>query len=463
MNLKFCFGGTSPVAAVARKTGLFDYVSDGFDDIDDVVHFLRGLDKKDNTSYYPDNIIDRINNKYPYPVLRHHFGLPSLNETVLGVQKIAESKVLDVISIGPDQNTQQYFFRQDRMSKSFDGAGGVPLRTREDFLRLKRASRTGNYPLLRCYSGTANVFEMADMLKSTIDNAWSAIPICWYNELDGRGDRPIEKSIREAQKLIQYQAQKGIVVEINEPHHWALRDAHDVISVVMSYISAYNAKVYGVANYIAQYMFNAPNTLSFSMDLARVLAMMEMAESLKDDKFNLYRQVRAGLNFLSPDLDIAKGQLAATTMLAMNVKPHIIHVVGYCEAEHAATADNVIESCKIVRGVLKNTVNDNLDITHNENIINRKNYLIKEANYLIDFIKDYYSEYTDPLANSFVLADAIKRGIIDAPHILKNEKFRGILDTIVINGKNVAYSKEYKREINEEERISLLRKNNNLK
>jgi len=54
-------------------------------------------------------------------------------------------------------------------------------------------------------------------------------------------------------------------------------------------------------------MFNTPNTLSFSMDLARVLAMIEISETLKDEKFKIYREVRAGLNFLSSDLDVAKG------------------------------------------------------------------------------------------------------------------------------------------------------------
>lgn len=139
---------------------------------------------------------------------------------------------------------------------------------------------------------------------------------------------------------------------------------------------------HGAKDYIAQYMFNTPNALSFSMDLARVLAMIELAETLMDENFRVYRQVRAGLNFLSPDLDVAKGQLAATTFLASSVKPHIIHVVGFNEAEHAATPENIIESCKIVRGVIKNLVGDCIDISNNTGIQNRKLHLINEAKFL---------------------------------------------------------------------------------
>lgn len=461
-EIKWCFGGTKPVADVAKTFDFFEYISDGFDDIDDCTCFLNGVEKENYEQYFRGNIIDRINEKYPYPVIRHHFGLPSYNETLEGVKKIADSKVLDVISIGPDQNTQQYFFNQQNMNRGNDGAGGVPIRTREEFIQLKDATKRGNHPLIRCYSGTADVFKMADLLMETLDNAWTAIPLCWYNELDGRGDRSIEASIEEAQKLIKYHADKNIAVEINEAHHWSLRDAHDVMSVFMAYISAYNAKKYGVKNYIAQYMFNTPNTLAFSMDLARVMAMVELVEDLAEDKFRVYRQVRAGLNYLSPDLDIAKGQLAATTFLAMSIKPHIIHVVGFNEAEHAAKPEDVIESCKIVRGVIRNLVNDTIDLSKNEEIIKRKEYLISETRYLQEFICDYYKDYEDPMSNAFVLADCIKRGIIDAPHIQKNQKFKGILRTRVVDGKCLAFSEKGMKELSERERIKELNDNGNL-
>ncbi len=97
------------------------------------------------------------------------------------------------------------------------------VRSPEDFRALYEASRCGNYPLLRCYSGTRDVFKMAELLYETIDNAWAAIPLCWYNVLDGRGPRGVEESITEAQKLMKWHAERGIPVEMNEAHHWSLR------------------------------------------------------------------------------------------------------------------------------------------------------------------------------------------------------------------------------------------------
>lgn len=454
------FGGTKPVAEIAKKYNIFSFVSDGTDDVLDSIRYLRGDDKFNHSEIYADNIIDRINQNYPYPVLRHHFGLPSFDETLEGVKIIADSKILDVISIGPDQNAQQFFFDQTAMLKEFDGAGGVPLRTLDEFRQLKKKSQCGNYPLLRCYSGTEDVFKYADMLVKEIDNAWTAIPLCWYNELDGRGTRTIEKSIEEAQMLIRWHAERGIPVEINEPHHWALRDAHDVISVAMAYISALNAKTFGVKNYIAQYMFNVPNGLSFSMDLARILAMIEMVDSLIDDNFMVYRETRAGLPLFSADEDVAKGQLASSTFMQMVVKPHIMHVVGYCEADHAASAEDVISSCKIVKGVIRHVLNEDYSIQQDKEIQERKNELVSEAKYLLEFIRQEYKNVSSPLTDSVVLADCIKRGIIDAVHIVKNNKFRGNLYTKIIKGKCVAYDKDICRVLSEKERLDKLVKSN---
>ncbi len=452
-DIKWVFGGTKPVADVAKKYGFFSFISDGFDDINDSIRFLRGKEQKDSKESYANNIIDRIHENYPYPVLRHHYGRPSLEETVEGVRKIAEAKVLDVISLGPDQNAQEFFFHPERMKNEFTGAGGVPVRTREDFIKLKEASQCGNYPLMRCYSGTEDVFDYAQMLLETIDNAWTAIPLCWYNELDGRGKRAIEVAMKEAQELIHWHAEKEVTVEINEPHHWGLRDSHDVIAVAMAYISAYNAKKLGVKNYIAQYMFNNPNGLSFSMDLAKILAMIEMVESLHDSEFTSYREVRTGLALLNADMYVAKGQLSASTFMQMVVKPHIIHVVGFCEADHAASAEEVIESCRIVKGVIRHCLEDNFSIEKDEAIIRRKEELILEAKFLLEFICKEYKEYDDPLANSEVLSDCIKKGYIDAVHILKNDKFMGKLKTSVYEGKCVAIDPITQQPMTEAQRL----------
>jgi hypothetical protein len=453
------FGGTAPVAEKIREFEFFDVIFDGTDDLDDSITFLRTgkMPDKNSAELYAGDLKGRLAQKTPYPLLRHHFGLPSYEETLEGVKEIAESRVLDIISLGIDQNTQQYFFRPEARKPEMDGAGGVPVHDADGFSRLKEASLCGNYPLMRCYSGTADVLQLAQVLSETIANAWCAVPLCWYNELDGRGDRPIKTSMEEAQQLIAYHGKKGIPVELNEPHHWGLRDAHDTMSVAASYISAYNAKKFGVRDYISQYMFNVPNSLSFSMDLAKVLAQIELTQSLADADFRVYRQTRAGLPFLSGDEAVAKGQLAATTALQMNVKPHIIHVVGYSEALHAATPQVITESCKIVRGVVRSTLSGNAEALHDPRIKTRRDELISQANYLLDFIRQEYSNISeDPLADAAVLSDCIKRGILDAPHIVKGGEFKGTLQTRVRDGKCVAWDMESQRSMDETTRLKKL-------
>ena len=455
-NPLWLFGGTGPVAKIAQEYSFFSYISTGEDDINDSIRFLRGEESETAVDSYGQTLKERVLQNYPYPILRHHFGLPSLEQTIQGIEDIAQAKVLDVISLGPDQNAQQFFFRPEQMQAKFDGAGGVPVRTASDLRALKAASQRGNYPLMRCYSGTEDVFAYGSLLLETIDNAWAAIPLCWYNELDGRGSRTLEQSVVEAQQLIGWHASQEIPVEINEPHHWSLRDAHDVIPVAMAYISAYNAKKLGVKHYIGQYMFNNPSGLSFPMDLARALAMVEMVESLADENFITYRQTRAGLPLFAADEDVARGQLAATTFLQMALRPHIVHVVASCEANHAALAADVIASCKIVKGVIRHTLSQPFSIENDERIKARKEELIREAGVLLDFLQNRFSSYSDPLANPEVLAESIKRGYLDAVHILKNQKFRGKLTTRLHEGMWVAYDTKNNRAVSEAERLNAL-------
>ncbi|SKC84970.1 cobalamin-dependent protein [Maledivibacter halophilus] len=455
-NITWIFGGTKPVANIARKYSFFSKIFDGTEDLDEVIQYIKGNNLREIKTSYSQNLIDRIESKYPYPVIRHHFGLPSLEETFDGIEKIASSKILDIISIGPDQNAQENFFTPEKMNHELDGAGGVPLRSEEDFKKLYQCSRTGNYPLLRCYSGTTEVFKFAKLLKDTINNAWCAVPLCWYNVLDGRGPREVLDSITEGQKLMKWHGERNIPVEVNESHHWSLRDAHDTIGVVMAFLAAYNAKKIGVKHYISQYMFNVPPSMHHKMDLAKMLAKIELIESLEDKNFKVYRQVRAGLASLSADLDVAKGQLAASTYLAMSVKPHIVHVVGFSEADHAANADDVIESCKIVRGVIRSTLHGMADMTQDQEVVYRKNELINEAKVLLNALKELYPESPNSWCDPLVLTDAIKRGIIDAPHLRGNPSAKGTLETRIIDGKCLAYSKKLGRSICENERLSEL-------
>lgn len=451
-GITWLFGGTEPTGKVAYESNIFDKIFYGYEDLDEVIGFLKGKDYTQDEEY-PRDLISRINSKYPYPILRHHLGLPSLEDTVKAIEKIAESKVLDVISIAPDQNAQEYFFRQEMMDNRLDGAGGVPVRTEEDFARLYEAAQRGNYPLLRCYSGTQDILKFADLLQRTIKNAWCAVPLFWYSELDKRGPRKLKDAITENQQVMKWHGERNIPVEVNDPHHWSLRDAHDAIGVAAAYLAAYNAKKMGVKDYVAQYMFNVPAFISPEMDLAKMLAKIEMVESLQDENFRVYRQARAGLASFPADLSQAKGQLAASAYLALSIKPHIYHVVGYCEAHHAATADDIIESCKIVRGVIKNVFLGSVDMTKDATVQRRKEQLIEEANIIIDAIKSIGPDDKDPLTDPETLTKAVKLGILDAPQLKGNPACSGALNTRVISGALYAYDNNKKEIIPEQERI----------
>ena len=90
---------------------------------------------------------ERIAWKSPFPLIRHHFGLPTWKTTRQGIEQIAAAGVLDVISLGIDQDAQENFFHPERQDPRRTGAGGVPVRTPEDYRRLYAASRRGQLPL----------------------------------------------------------------------------------------------------------------------------------------------------------------------------------------------------------------------------------------------------------------------------------------------------------------------------
>ncbi|MBU7032094.1 MAG: cobalamin B12-binding domain-containing protein, partial [Theionarchaea archaeon] len=331
------FGGTEAVVEVALESGIFTAVFSGQNTMEDVISFLKKEPIEREAQYFPETLMERVLLKRPFPILRHHFGLPSLDETIEGMHIIAEARVVDVISIAPDQNAQESFFRPEEMTAE-TGSGGVPVRSREDFCSLYAASQCGNYPLLRCYSGTRDLIEMSELLCETINNAWSATPLTWYSVLDMRSRRPLREAITENQRNMRWNARRGIPIEVNESHQWSLRNAHDTVAVVMAYLAAYNAKKMGVNYYVSQYMFNTPLGTSPMMDLAKMLAKIELIESLHDSTFSSLREVRvAGLLSYPVDSDYAKGQLASSVYLGMALNPDIVHPVSYSEATHAAT------------------------------------------------------------------------------------------------------------------------------
>jgi hypothetical protein len=367
--------------------------------------------------------------------LRHHFGLPTMKATLDGVNKISSARVLDVISLGIDQDAQENFFHPERQEVRRKGAGGVPVRSAEDYQALYAASRQGNFPLLRTYSGTDDFIRLAEMYLETIHNAWCAIPLFWFNQMDGRGPWGLEESIREHQRVMAWYGERGIPVELNEPHHWGMRDASDVIFVVSAFLSAYNARFFGVKDYIAQMMFNSPPGTSDAMDVAKMVAVLKIIEPLAGPNFRIWKQTRTGLLSYPLEDNAARAHLATSIYLQMAIKPHIIHVVGHTEAHHAATAEDVIQACLLAHRAIENALGGAPDMTADPVIHEQSDYLVSEVQHTLEAIRKISpASVAEPYVDAAVLANAVSMGILDAPQLKNNLFARGQELTRIING-----------------------------
>lgn len=443
-GVRFVFGGTPPVAERAQSIGFFEQIFDGNESMDEVLTFLKnGQPANPSEAHFPQRTVERIQWKRPMPLIRHHFGLPTMEATLAGIEKIAEAKALDVISLGTDQDAQANFFHPERQDIRRKGAGGVPVRSADDYRALYAASRRGNFPLLRTYSGTDDFIDLAEIFVETLNIAWCAIPLFWFNAMDGRGPWDLQGSISEHQKVMAWYGDRNIPVELNEPHHWGMRDATDVTFVVAAYLSAYNARAFGVRDYIAQLMFNSPPGLSDAMDLAKMLAVVKLIEPLATSDFRIWKQTRTGLLSYPVNVDASRSHLAASVYLQMALKPDIIHVVGYTEAHHAATADDVIESCALARRAMENSLRGAPDMTSDPQVVARSEMLVTEAKITLEALCSLApSTVIDPLTDPATLAQAVKIGLLDAPQLRNNSHAAGKIQTRIIDGASVAVNDE---------------------
>jgi len=456
LGKKYIFGGTVETGAIARQFDFFDMIFDGTFEEHEVLSYLRETahDEKSH-EIPPQSLIERIKWKKPFPLIRHHIGLSTLEETYDNIIELADSGLLDIISIAPDQNCQAHFFEQEKINPSEDGAGGVPIREEKDFERLYEATRRGNYPLVRCYSGTKNVLEFAKILRKTINNTFAAIPLTWYSDLDRRSNEDLLDAIREKQEAIRWHGEKDIPVEVNESHQWALRYAHDTVEVATAYLAAYNAKKLGVNDYIQQLMLSTPPTISTKMDLAKMMAKKELLNELEDDNFNIYYMVRSGLLSYPADPDKAKSQMINSMMFGLYLNPDILHVVAYCEGIERATAKEIIESVKMVEHTIKIFNEGMPDIHQDREIVNRKERIKDDVRTILDAISKLGREYIDPLTEPKVIYDAIKTGILDAPGLKGFSVAKGDVRIVNKNGANFP-ADEKGHVISEEERLKTL-------
>ncbi|MBW7919056.1 MAG: cobalamin B12-binding domain-containing protein [Anaerolineales bacterium] len=466
-GVRFAFGGTPPVAERAKALQFFERVFDGSEPVEAVLGYLKGQNiAGESSQQFPQTAIERIRWKSPYPILRHHFGLPTMEDTLAGIEKIAEAQALDVISLGIDQDAQENFYHPERQDPRRKGAGGVPVRSEADYRALYAASRRGNFPLLRAYSGTDDFIRLAEMYADTIHIAWCAIPLFWFNQMDGRGPWDLEGSIREHQQVMQWYGARGIPVELNEPHHWGMRDASDAVFVAAAFLSAYNARAFGVKDYIAQFMFNSPPGLSDKMDLAKMLTALDLITPLAltpapsprgrgENGFRIWKQTRIGLLSHPLDPEAARGHLAASTYLQMALRPHIYHIVGHTEAHHAATADDVIVASRVARRAIENALGAP-DLTADPIVARRRAELAAETNAILDAIRALAGpDAADPFTDAATLARAVTSGILDAPQLVNNKFGRGEVRTRIVDGACVSVDGTG-NPISESERIAKL-------
>lgn len=407
------------------------------------------------------------------PVLRTHFGIPdkTIEPTVEGIKEIAEARVIDEISLGSSDLSQRYF-GQPEMFERFKNDGGVPYKTPEDLRKLFFATRRGNYPSLKPY---CHVKDLVPFVKTCIDcgllkGAHQAVPLFWFNEMDGRGAMSVRESIFEHFECIKELVKYGIPVEMNDPNQWSSRLAHDtIISSSYALICAVMTMC-GVKDMVFQMQMNKPKEVGDYADLAKMGAGLELIHALKNPNQNVYIETRTGIESLSPDMNKAKWQLGRSTLLQMCMNPQIIHVVSYCEANYAARPADIIDSSRLIRRAVRVFRENEQDIRkelNNPIITTRKDYLVQESKYLLDRIAQEHPSYHSCshlkallpfVADAGVLSTAVEKGIFTAPGVI-NPKYKGnFLTKVMKYGMiNVVDNYEQPRILGEKERMYMIK------
>ena len=104
------------------------------------------------------------------------------------------------------------------------------------------------------------------------------------------------------------------------------------------------------------------------------------------------------------------------------------------EGDHATYPDELIESCQIVHGVIRNCLDGFPDFFSDQSVITRKNNLIYQADRLLSSFHFLAPKSDDPFTNPLVIAKAIQTGILDTPHFTPTSYSKGGILTNLING-----------------------------
>jgi len=355
------------VAAEYKKKpefqGFFELIADDFISMEELEQFaLKKASARELLKIkWSDTLIERIQQVRDLenrPIIRAHIGVAAetVEPTVQAIEKLADAGAFEIVSLAPDQTSQELlakFIRgEEDPIKYLAGQGGTPIRTVEDLTRLKAASQRGNFPMMRIYTGTDELVALAELWEKHLNICFPAVPIFFYNELDGRGPISIRDSFDEHFRAIEFWAKLGKPCEINDPHQWGLRYASDDMQVTDHVICAIIALKKGIKQYVMQMMFELPPDISAMDDLAKMKAAYELVEPLTHHfDFNIIKETRSGLPGFPPNLNQAKGHLAFGIYTQLYMEPDILHVVTHSEAHHEASANDIIESCEITKQV----------------------------------------------------------------------------------------------------------------
>ena len=379
-----------------------------------------------------DSFVKRLKyckDHHSLPLIRVHAGpyspnrLEAIKEYLSWVKELADTRLLDILSIGSSQLTQQHFGED---WEGLHNGGGVPVNSEIEYRQIADAAKP---MLVRTYAGTKNVPWMAEMHERTLNISWHALSFWWFCKLDGRGDNTVLDNLKEHIDTIKFIASTGKPLEPNVPHHFSFRGGDDVTYIVSAYLAAKTAKKYGIRNLILQNMLNTPKYTWGVQDIAKGRAMLKLIRSLEDDNFKVSLQCRAGLDYFSPDLEKAKIQLAAITALMDDIEPEnpnspeIIHVVSYSEAVRLATPPIIKESIEITLGALKDyRLLKGLGLTPNtledSDVTERFDNLYDEAKQAIELLEKTFPD----LYTAQGLYRVYEMGFLPTPYIFDPER-----------------------------------------
>lgn len=360
------------------------------------------------------------------PLMRAHVGPYSssatreenMEEFLQWCKHLANTKYLDILSIGSSQLSQSNF--GEEWGDQPNG-GGVPVNRPEEFRQIAEAASP---ILVRTYSGTKRIPEMAQIYEEHLNTAWHALSLWWFNKMDGRGPYDVYTNLKAHIKTLKYIATTGKPFEPNTPHHFSFRGADDNTYVLSAYLAAKLAKKTGIQAFILQIMLNTPRYTWGVQDLAKARAAVQLVRTLEDETFRVLIQPRAGLDYFSPDLVQARIQLAAVSALMDDIEPHneqsppLVHVVSYSEAAHLATPPVINESVQITQYAIQEyrrlrRAGFIEDMGKNEDVKARTETLLKEVRVLIDAIETHVD---DPYsAEGFYMIFAA--GFLPTPYI----------------------------------------------